>query len=93
MFGRVMKHKITCLATCIALGAVCLYHGMSCMITLGKAYKQPYLLSGSDRFAFTGSYMMAAMHGGVCRSEEHTSELQSQPTISYAVFCLKKIFF
>ena len=24
------------------------------------------------------------------RSEEHTSELQSQPRISYAVFCLKK---
>ncbi len=24
------------------------------------------------------------------RSEEHTSELQSQPIISYAVFCLKK---
>ena len=24
------------------------------------------------------------------RSEEHTSELQSQGTISYAVFCLKK---
>ena len=27
----------------------------------------------------------------VIRSEEHTSELQSQLTISYAVFCLKKI--
>ena len=27
------------------------------------------------------------------RSEEHTSELQSQTSISYAVFCLKKIFF
>ena len=27
------------------------------------------------------------------RSEEHTSELQSQCCISYAVFCLKKIFF
>ena len=25
-----------------------------------------------------------------CRSEEHTSELQSRPHISYAVFCLKK---
>src|SRR5881409_4226361 len=25
-----------------------------------------------------------------CRSEEHTSELQSQSHISYAVFCLKK---
>ena len=27
------------------------------------------------------------------RSEEHTSELQSRHIISYAVFCLKKIFF
>ena len=27
------------------------------------------------------------------RSEEHTSELQSPDNISYAVFCLKKIFF
>ena len=27
------------------------------------------------------------------RSEEHTSELQSRGLISYAVFCLKKIFF
>src|SRR3546814_12962895 len=28
--------------------------------------------------------------GAVCRSEEHTSELQSLMRISYAVFCLKK---
>src|SRR3712207_7568231 len=28
-------------------------------------------------------------HGGLCRSEEHTSEL-SHANISYAVFCLKK---
>ena len=27
---------------------------------------------------------------GISRSEEHTSELQSQFRISYAVFCLKK---
>src|SRR3546814_3399322 len=27
---------------------------------------------------------------GSCRSEEHTSELQSLMRISYAVFCLKK---
>src|SRR5213079_3526017 len=27
---------------------------------------------------------------GWCRSEEHTSELQSPVVISYAVFCLKK---
>src|SRR3546814_8108562 len=31
----------------------------------------------------------AAQKGG-CRSEEHTSELQSLMRISYAVFCLKK---
>src|SRR3546814_6512864 len=28
--------------------------------------------------------------GATCRSEEHTSELQSLMRISYAVFCLKK---
>src|SRR3546814_5216845 len=32
----------------------------------------------------------AADHRGQCRSEEHTSELQSLMRISYAVFCLKK---
>src|SRR3546814_4182774 len=31
-----------------------------------------------------------ARRGGLCRSEEHTSELQSLMRISYAVFCLKK---
>ena len=30
--------------------------------------------------------------GSFARSEEHTSELQSRLSISYAVFCLKKIF-
>src|SRR5881409_2901359 len=30
------------------------------------------------------------MLGAISRSEEHTSELQSQSHISYAVFCLKK---
>src|SRR3546814_7251441 len=29
-------------------------------------------------------------HVAACRSEEHTSELQSLMRISYAVFCLKK---
>src|SRR3546814_5694279 len=31
-----------------------------------------------------------ASRGGLLRSEEHTSELQSLMRISYAVFCLKK---
>src|SRR3546814_3069607 len=30
------------------------------------------------------------IYGGLARSEEHTSELQSLMRISYAVFCLKK---
>src|SRR3546814_7529206 len=34
------------------------------------------------------SFTTAALGG--CRSEEHTSELQSLMRISYAVFCLKK---
>src|SRR3546814_6905870 len=32
----------------------------------------------------------ASRRGSGCRSEEHTSELQSLMRISYAVFCLKK---
>src|SRR3546814_1792879 len=41
-----------------------------------RALYQPYLLDWS--------------HIAPCRSEEHTSELQSLMRISYAVFCLKK---
>src|SRR3546814_6117942 len=33
---------------------------------------------------------VTAPFGGLFRSEEHTSELQSLMRISYAVFCLKK---
>ena len=41
------------------------------------------------------AYISAAIESGFtiqtcARSEEHTSELQSRPHISYAVFCLKK---
>src|SRR3546814_10908840 len=32
----------------------------------------------------------ALLDKNLCRSEEHTSELQSLMRISYAVFCLKK---
>src|SRR3546814_7335395 len=34
--------------------------------------------------------LISARMGGMHRSEEHTSELQSLMRISYAVFCLKK---
>src|SRR3546814_2982505 len=33
---------------------------------------------------------VGAVRGGLARSEEHTSELQSLMRTSYAVFCLKK---
>src|SRR3546814_2711588 len=36
------------------------------------------------------SFSSSSFGGGVGRSEEHTSELQSLMRISYAVFCLKK---
>src|SRR3546814_5710397 len=35
-------------------------------------------------------YQPGGRLGAQCRSEEHTSELQSLMRISYAVFCLKK---
>src|SRR3546814_2390722 len=46
-------------------------------------------LNRPDRLnALTGSIMTPL--ADACRSEEHTSELQSLMRISYAVFCLKK---
>src|SRR3546814_6118559 len=46
-----------------------------------------HLLSNRDRH---GRYRAGRACGARCRSEEHTSELQSLMRISYAVFCLKK---
>src|SRR3546814_5191533 len=40
-----------------------------------------------DRIAYRGNVIPICES---CRSEEHTSELQSLMRISYAVFCLKK---
>src|SRR3546814_2575255 len=39
---------------------------------------------------FNGTLATALAGSRTCRSEEHTSELQSLMRISYAVFCLKK---
>src|SRR3546814_6069804 len=47
-----------------------------------------------DRRTGSGNLRQCRHRGGkgrnACRSEEHTSELQSLMRISYAVFCLKK---
>src|SRR3546814_8343972 len=46
----------------------------------------------SRGFVLDAGRRVLHLHGreGVCRSEEHTSELQSLMRISYAVFCLNK---
>src|SRR3546814_10143514 len=46
---------------------------------------RPVIIEKRDKFGGSTAYS-----GGVLRSEEHTSELQSLMRISYAVFCLKK---
>lgn len=66
MFLRVMKYKIVRVIICTALGAYCLYNGISCLAALYKAGKQPYLLLGPARFDFMGYHMMAALHGVIC---------------------------
>src|SRR3546814_1851088 len=43
-----------------------------------------------DRAGAARHLHAAALGTGTVRSEEHTSELQSLMSISYAVFCLKK---
>src|SRR3546814_5793436 len=47
------------------------------------------VLSLSLRF-HVSTVLIQSSGGGLVRSEEHTSELQSLMRISYAVFCLKK---
>ena len=47
-----------------------------------------------SKLEYVGDRILAVgLETGKERSEEHTSELQSQCCISYAVFCLKKNFF
>src|SRR3546814_3023251 len=47
-------------------------------------------VTGDDIVGSENSGWDVVLAGDVCRSEEHTSELQSLMRISYAVFCLKK---
>src|SRR3546814_10084951 len=46
--------------------------------------------NGMTALAATGSNSEYALASLPCRSEEHTSELQSLMRLSYAVLCLKK---
>ena len=62
-------------------------------------FLRPFFLDAADETRVRGVAEMLWTLGervareAVARSEEHTSELQSRTVISYAVFCLKKIFF
>lgn len=66
MFVNVIKNRIVRWVIYAVLGTLCLYNGTSCVAALHKAGKQPYLLSGTERFDFVGYYMMAAMYGVIC---------------------------
>src|SRR5213596_4413924 len=60
-----------------------------------EIYTRPYTLSLHDALPICGGRRPGpraceSHHRPSCRSEEHTSELQSHGLISYAVFCLKK---
>ena len=68
------------------------YFGLGKEIEQREASKIPIAGEGAVEFlSIAGSTArFIALRTGFFRSEEHTSELQSQSTISYAVFCLKK---
>lgn len=54
MFVNVIKNRIVRWVIYAVLGTLCLYNGTSCVAALHKAGKQPYLLSGTERFDFVG---------------------------------------
>src|SRR3546814_3967527 len=53
-------------------------------------HMEQHRLAVDQRFGLVGPETARSATGKNCRSEEHTSELQSLMRISYAVFCLKK---
>src|SRR3546814_9968184 len=60
-------------------------------LAIEKLTQAGYVYIGMDHFALPEDDLAKAQaRGGLHRSEEHTSELQSLMRISYAVFCLKK---
>src|SRR3546814_4377038 len=53
-------------------------------------WSEPAMAGGSHAVVSCRSIEVPSRRRASCRSEEHTSELQSLMRISYAVFCLKK---
>src|SRR3546814_5696751 len=60
------------------------------VIDIGDGLAAIFKMESHNHPSFIEPYQGAATGvGGILRSEEHTSELQSLMRISYAVFCLK----
>src|SRR3546814_5187528 len=84
----------------VALGQALARHGVELLSTGGtaKALREAGLAvkDVSDHTGFPEMMdgrvktLHPKVHGGLLRSEQHTSELQSLMRISYAVFCLTK---
>src|SRR3546814_7935112 len=62
-------------------------HGLGCRSIVAGQHDDADAFLSQRRQRFSGCCLDRICN---CRSEEHTSELQSLMRISYAVFCLKK---
>src|SRR3546814_3441725 len=88
---QAMKHRAADLMILIATQENLLEQGVEAA-QRGLAHADMW--AALAKAGVTGAYRFIAddcvlLHGGIGRSEEHTSELQSIMRISYAVFCLK----
>ena len=70
----------------VALESTIISHGMPYPQNVETALNVEKIIRENGAVPAT----IAIIGGRLKRSEEHTSELQSRPHISYAVFCLKK---
>src|SRR3546814_1789839 len=80
---------VIAMADPVSLRALVLGLACSLVVLVGalQRWSAPMLIGGAVGVALV---LREVGHADVLRSEEHTSELQSLMSISYAVFCLKK---
>src|SRR3546814_4556382 len=75
--------------TTLFRSGTCAFRGALTSVHLAVSPRSVRAAAGARLCRFLAA-VSPAMGGGLKRSEEHTSELQSLMRISYAVFCLKK---
>ena len=73
-----------------ALEKFYLYKKQNTLKTVYESINNYYKTPGQDNDIQTELEKLSIKNNFDIRSEEHTSELQSQSRIAYAVFCLKK---